>query len=96
MSTVDKEARSNGGERAIADYMRELGSATLTAVPSLPGADVVWLKASLVQRWKAERRVELPLDRMDSVHLALGVVAAVVLFTWSAPALLHTLSSLHL
>jgi hypothetical protein len=56
-------------------------------VPALPGADVVWVKAQLVRRWEAERRIERPLEAMQSVHIALGLVAAVVLLVWSAPLL---------
>jgi hypothetical protein len=60
----------------------------------VPAADLVWLKASLVQRWTAERQAQRPLDTMQSLHIGLGLVAAVVLFVWSAPALLTVLTAL--
>ena len=74
-------------ERDLARYMSSLATATLARVPELPGADVVWVKAQLVRRWEAERRIERPLEKMQSVHIGLGLVAAVVLLVWSAPLL---------
>ena len=96
MRTVDSGKPLTGDERAIEQYMRQLESETAGVVPALPGADVVWLKARLIQRWQAERRVEQPLDRMYSIHLALGVAAAVVVIAWAGPALVRSLSSLTL
>jgi hypothetical protein len=74
-------------ERDLARYMSGLAADTLARVPALPGADVVWVKAQLVRRWEAERRIERPLEAMQSMHIALGLVAAVVLLVWSAPLL---------
>ena len=80
-------------ERAVDSFMSGLASAT-TGVAAVPAADLVWLKASLVRRWDAERRAQRPLDTMQSVHIGFGLVAAVVLFVWSAPTLLTALTSL--
>ena len=80
--------------RALTDYMSELGTATLAAVPAMPQAELVWVKAALVRRWEAERQAQRPLDAMQSVHIGLGLVAALVLLTWSAPALLRSLTAL--
>ncbi len=74
-------------ERDLTRYMSGLATDTLARVPALPGADVVWLKAQLVRRWEAERRIEGPLEAMQSVHIGLGLVAAAVLLVWSAPLL---------
>jgi hypothetical protein len=79
-------------ERTMTRFMAELETRTLERVPALPGADVVWVKAQLIRRWEAERRVEQPLDAMQSLHLGLGLAAAVVLVLWSAPLLLRSLS----
>lgn len=80
-------------ERAVAGFMSGLASSTAAAA-LVPAADLVWLKASLVRRWEAERQAQRPLDAMQSVHIGLGLVAAVVLFVWSAPALLNVVTSL--
>ena len=74
-------------ERELARYMSGLATDTLAHVPALPAADVVWVKAQLVRRWEAERRIERPLEAMQSVHIGLGLVAAVVLLVWTAPLL---------
>jgi hypothetical protein len=74
--------------------MATLGSATIAAAPAPASAHVLWLKAQLVQRWEAERRAERPLDAMEPVQIALGLVAAVVLMAWSVPALVRSFSFL--
>jgi hypothetical protein len=80
-------------EREIARFMSGLAAQTSAQVPAMPGASVVWVKAQLIQRWEAERRVERPLETMQSVHVGLGLVAAVVLLVWSAPLLLRLAGS---
>jgi hypothetical protein len=79
--------------RAIAGFMSGLAASTTAAAP-VPAAELVWLKASLVQQWNAERQAQRPLDTMQSLHIGLGLVAAVVLFVWSAPALLDAFTAL--
>ena len=74
-------------ERGVARFMASLAAATAECVPAPPQAQAIWLKAQLLRRWEAERRVELPLDRMESVHVAIGLAAAVLLAVWSAPVL---------
>jgi len=78
---------SDADEREIARFMSGLAADTHAQVPILPGAGVVWVKAQLIRRWEAERRVERPLETMQSVHIGLGLAAAVVLLVWSAPLL---------
>ena len=77
----------------VAGFMSRFAASTIAAAP-VPAADLVWLKASLVHRWNAERQAQRPLDAMQSIHIGLGLVAAVVLFVWSAPALLTALNAL--
>jgi hypothetical protein len=74
-------------ERELVRYMSGLAADTLARVPELPGADALWLKAQLVRRWEAQRRIERPLETMQSLHIGLGLVAAVVLLVWTAPLL---------
>jgi hypothetical protein len=76
-------------EREIARFMSGLATETLAQVPAMPGAGIVWVKAQMIRRWEAERRVERPLETMQSVHIGLGFAAAIVLLAWSAPLLLR-------
>lgn len=77
-------------EREIARFMLGLAAQTSAQAPPMPGADVVWAKAQLIRRWDVDRRVQRPLETMQSVHIGLGFAAAVVLLVWSAPLLLRT------
>ena len=79
--------------RAVAGFMSGLAASTTAAAP-VPAAELVWLKASLVRQWNAERRAQRPLDTMQALHIGVGLVAAVVLFVWSAPALLTAITAL--
>lgn len=79
-------------ERQVADYMAALASSTLASLPEPASAETLWVRAHLVERWKAERRAQRPLDAFESVHVGLGLVAAAVLLFWAAPLLSHTLN----
>lgn len=81
-------------ERDLSRFMSELATETLARVPAMPAADFVWVKAQLVRRWDAERRVERPLETMQTVHLGLGLVAAIVLVVWNAPLLLRSIGAI--
>jgi hypothetical protein len=78
-------------EQDIAAYMSKLASAASRAVPRLPDVNVLWVKAQMLQRWEAERKVQAPLDMMEPIQIAAGLVAAGVLLAWSFPALLRVL-----
>jgi hypothetical protein len=78
-------------EQEIAAYMSRLARAASRSIPRLPAADVLWVKAQMLQRWEAERRVQAPLDVMEPVQIAAGLVAAGLLLAWSLPALLRAL-----
>ena len=79
-------------EQDIAAYMSRLAQAAGPQAPRLPAVDVLWVKAQLLQRWEAERRVQAPLDAMEPFQIAAGLVAAGILLFWSLPALLRVLS----
>jgi hypothetical protein len=79
-------------EQDIAAYMSRLARAASRHAPRLPAADVLWVKAQMLQRWETERRVLAPLDVMEPVQIAAGLVAACILFAWSLPALLRVIS----
>ena len=78
-------------EQEIAAYMSRLATAASRNAPRLPAADVLWVKAQMLQRWEAERRVQAQLDVMEPVQIAAGLVAAGLLLVWSLPALLRAL-----
>ena len=72
-------------ERVVAAFMDRLRTATLSVSPHIPGADVLWLKSRLIRQWDAQRKVRRPIDVMEPVELAAGVMAAGLLLAWSVP-----------
>ena len=79
-------------ERDIAAYMSRLATASGRLVPNLPAVDVLWVKAQMLERWEAERRVQAPLDAMEPFQIGAGLVAAGILLFWSLPALIRVIS----
>jgi hypothetical protein len=51
----------------------------------MPAADVLMLKAQLVRRWDAQRKVRLPIDVMEPFEIAATIAAAGLLLFWSIP-----------
>ena len=76
-------------ERAIAAFMSRLASLQIPD-PGSRMADpaALWSKVQLIQRWDAERRAQRPLDIMQPIEIAGGLVAAGLLLYWSLPYLL--------
>jgi hypothetical protein len=72
-------------ERVVAAFMDRLRAAPIDVSPSIPGADVLWLKARLIRQWDAQRKVRRPIEVMEPVELAAGVMAAGFLLFWSVP-----------
>jgi hypothetical protein len=72
-------------ERVVAAFMDRLRTAPLSVSPHIPGADVLWLKSRLIRQWDAQRQVRRPIDVMEPVELAAGVMAAGLLLAWSVP-----------
>ena len=70
-------------ERVVAAFMDRLRTAPLSVSPHIPGADVLWLKSRLIRQWDAQRKVRRPIDVMEPVELAAGVMAAGLLLAWS-------------
>jgi hypothetical protein len=83
---------SSGEEQDVAAYMSRLAMATVRRTPRLPAADVLWVKARMLERWEAERRVQAPLDAIEPFQIGAGLVAAGILLFWSLPALLRVIS----
>lgn len=67
-------------ERAVAALMSRVANLRIPDPGSRnPDAAVLWSKARLIQRWEAERRAQRPLDIMQPIEIAGGLVAAGVL-----------------
>jgi hypothetical protein len=79
-------------EREIAAYMSKLAAAVPRHAIGLPMADVLWVKAQMLERWEAERRVQAPLDAIEPFQIGAGLVAAGILLFWSLPAILRVIS----
>jgi hypothetical protein len=74
--------------RAIDAFMARL--AAIPAMPHLPAADMLWIKAQLLRRWDAEHKLTLPADILEPVQVAALLAAAAVLVFEVLPAVLHT------
>jgi hypothetical protein len=72
-------------ERLLTTFMQQLRATPLDAAPRMPDARVLWLKSQLIQRWDAQRKVQLPLDVAEPFEVAAGLAAAVFLLAWSMP-----------
>jgi hypothetical protein len=81
-------------EAAVDEFMKRLAAAPPRHHSALPEAEVLWLKAQLLRRWEAERKVQIPLDIMEPVQLAAGLALASLLLVWSLPSLVNALSSI--
>jgi hypothetical protein len=69
----------------VAAFMDRLRTTPLQVSPQMPGADVLWVKARLIRQWEAQRKVRLPIDVMEPVNIAAGIMAAGLLLFWSVP-----------
>jgi hypothetical protein len=64
-------------EKAVADFMSHVANLRLPDPgPRIPGTAELWCKAKLIERWEAERRAQRPLDIMQRIEIAGGLVAA--------------------
>jgi hypothetical protein len=72
-------------ERVIAAFMDKLRTSPLEMTPRMPGADVLWVKARLIRQWQAQRKVWRPIEVMEPLELAVGLMAAGLLLAWSVP-----------
>ncbi len=73
-------------EQAVAAFMARVADLRIPDPGSrLPAAAELWCKAKLLRQWEAERRAQWPLDIMQRVEIAGGLVAAGLLLYWSLP-----------
>jgi hypothetical protein len=78
-------------EQQIAAFMTELAAAPIDVSPRLADVDVLRVKAQLLRRWNAERKVQAPLDVMEPMQIFAGLAAAALLLFWALPSLLEYL-----
>jgi hypothetical protein len=71
---------NDADEKAIAMFMARVADLRSPDPESrLPDPAQLWCKAKLLARWEAERRAQRPLDIMQPIEIAGGLVAAGVL-----------------
>jgi hypothetical protein len=87
MKWHDRDTTSED-DQTLSAYMTRLSESGLPEATRLPDADLLWVKAQMLRRWEVERKVQAPLDLMEPVQIAAGLVAAGVLLVWSLPSLL--------
>jgi hypothetical protein len=87
MTWFDRNATADD-EQQLAAYMTRVAGLALPKAARMADADLLWVKAQLLRRWEVERKVQAPLDLMEPVQIAAGLVAAGVLLVWSLPSLL--------
>jgi hypothetical protein len=81
-------------DQQIAAFMTRLAAAPLDAAPRLADVDVLRVKAQLLRRWNAERKVQASLDVMEPMQILAGLAAAALLLVWAIPSLLELLADL--
>jgi hypothetical protein len=70
--------RHGADEQAIAAFMTRVAALPVTL--TLPDPMYLWWKAQLLQRREAERRARFPIDVIQPIEIAAGLLAAVWLF----------------
>jgi len=76
-------------ESAIAMFMSRVANVRVPDPESpIASSNTLWWKARLLDMWEAERRAQWPLDIMQPIEIAGGLVAAGLLLYWSLPHLL--------
>ena len=79
--------RYDADEQAIAEFMTRVAALPVSA--TLPDPLYLWWKAHLLQHRDAQRRARLPIDAMQPVEIAAGLIAAAWLFYSSLSHLLR-------
>ena len=79
--------RDEGNERPIAEFMTCVAALPVTV--TLPDPMYLWWKAHFLQRRDAGQLARLPIDVMQPIEIAAGLIAAVWLFYSSLSYLLR-------
>jgi hypothetical protein len=73
-------------ERALVAFMSRVGNLRIPDPESrVQEPAQLWYKAKLLEKWEAERRAQWPLDIMQPIEIAGGLVAVGLLLYWSLP-----------
>ena len=72
-------------EKAVAAFMSRVGDLRMPSESRMSDAASLWYRAKLLRQWEAERRARRPLDIMQRIEIAGGMVAAGLLLYWSLP-----------
>ena len=72
-------------EQGLSAFMQRLQASTLDRAPRMPNADVLVLKAQLIRKWEAQRRIRRPIELMEPFEIFATAAAAVLLLFWSVP-----------
>ena len=73
-------------ERAIATFMSRLSTLDVPGPNREPAdSNQLWWRAQLLKKWEAERRARSPLDIVQPIEIAGGLIAAGLLLYWSLP-----------
>lgn len=83
-------------EDAVAAFMDRVALLRDDRQAHLPDPAVLWWRAQFVRRWNSERKAQVPLDVIDPIQIAAGLVAAGVLLAWTLPSVVRAFSSIGL
>jgi hypothetical protein len=72
-------------EQGLSAFMQRLQASAPDRAPRMPSAEVLVLKAQLIRKWEAQRRIMRPIELMEPFEVATAVAAAVLLLAWSVP-----------
>ena len=79
-------------EGAVAAFMKRVAVLPDAQRAPLPDPTVLWWRAQLVRRWNNERKAQAPLDVIDPIQIAAGLVAAGLLLVWTLPSVVRAFS----
>ncbi len=79
-------------EDAVAAFMERVAVLPDAQRAKLPDPTVLWWRAQLVRRWNRERKAQAPLDVIDPIQIAAGLVAAGLLLVWALPSVVRAFS----
>jgi hypothetical protein len=79
-------------EDAVAAFMDRVAVLRNDQQAQLPDPAVLWWRAQFVRRWNSERKAQAPLDVMDPIQIAAGLVAAGLLLVWTLPSVVRAFS----
>ena len=79
-------------EDAVAAFMDRVAVLRDDQHAQLPDPAVLWWRAQFVRRWNNERKAQMPLDVIDPIQIAAGLVAAGLLLAWTLPSVVRAFS----